>query len=96
MFAVSLALLANAFRGRDRGTAFGIWGATTAAGGLGASDAVNSGDDSCGPPKSPIPSMAGACAAGALRGAISGVTGVGLILFIGGAFVSGSIYGSAG
>ena len=31
MFAVSLALLANAFHGRDRGTAFGIWGATTGA-----------------------------------------------------------------
>ena len=31
MFAVSLALLANAFEGRDRGTAFGIWGATTGA-----------------------------------------------------------------
>ncbi len=31
MFAVSLALLANAFQGRDRGTAFGIWGATTGA-----------------------------------------------------------------
>ncbi len=29
MFAVSLALLANAFRGKDRGTAFGIWGAVT-------------------------------------------------------------------
>ena len=29
MFAVSLALLAGAFRGKDRGTAFGIWGATT-------------------------------------------------------------------
>src|SRR5579875_1955 len=29
MFAVSLALLADAFRGRDRGTAFGIWGAVT-------------------------------------------------------------------
>jgi EmrB/QacA subfamily drug resistance transporter len=29
MFAVSLALLAQAFRGRDRGTAFGIWGAVT-------------------------------------------------------------------
>src|SRR4029077_15998803 len=28
MFAVSLALLANAFHGRERGTAFGIWGAT--------------------------------------------------------------------
>ena len=31
MFATSLALLANAFRGRDRGTAFGIWGAVTGA-----------------------------------------------------------------
>jgi EmrB/QacA subfamily drug resistance transporter len=31
MFAVSLALLANAFHGRARGTAFGIWGATTGA-----------------------------------------------------------------
>ena len=29
MFAVSLALLADAFRGRDRGIAFGIWGAVT-------------------------------------------------------------------
>ncbi|HEU4977618.1 MAG TPA: MFS transporter [Solirubrobacteraceae bacterium] len=28
MFATSLALLAGAFHGRDRGTAFGIWGAT--------------------------------------------------------------------
>ena len=27
MFATSLALLGNSFRGRDRGTAFGIWGA---------------------------------------------------------------------
>src|SRR5260370_42692349 len=27
MFAVSLALLADAFRGRDRGLAFGVWGA---------------------------------------------------------------------
>src|ERR1700743_3666750 len=27
MFAVSLALLADAFRGQDRGTAFGVWGA---------------------------------------------------------------------
>ena len=27
MFSVSLALLANAFRGKDRGVAFGIWGA---------------------------------------------------------------------
>jgi MFS family permease len=26
MFAVSLALLADAFRGKDRGTAFGVWG----------------------------------------------------------------------
>jgi len=29
MFATSLALLAHAFRGRDRGVAFGIWGAIT-------------------------------------------------------------------
>jgi EmrB/QacA subfamily drug resistance transporter len=29
MFAVSLALLADAFRGRDRGAAFGVWGAIT-------------------------------------------------------------------
>jgi len=29
MFATSLALLANAFRGKDRGVAFGIWGAIT-------------------------------------------------------------------
>src|SRR5258708_39863936 len=29
MFAVSLALLANAFRGKDRGVAFGGWGAVT-------------------------------------------------------------------
>src|SRR6266849_6617734 len=29
MFAVSLALLANAFRGKDRGVAFGAWGAVT-------------------------------------------------------------------
>ena len=29
MFAVSLALLADAFRGKDRGTAFGIWGGVT-------------------------------------------------------------------
>ena len=29
MFAVSLALLADAFRGRDRGMAFGVWGAVT-------------------------------------------------------------------
>ncbi|MEA2497417.1 MAG: hypothetical protein QOJ29_5328 [Thermoleophilaceae bacterium] len=28
MFATSLALLASAFTGRDRGTAFGVWGAT--------------------------------------------------------------------
>ncbi len=27
MFAVSLALLADAFRGKDRGVAFGVWGA---------------------------------------------------------------------
>lgn len=31
MFATSLALLANAFHGRERGTAFGAWGATTGA-----------------------------------------------------------------
>src|SRR4051812_4461993 len=31
MFATSLALLAQAFSGRERGTAFGIWGATTGA-----------------------------------------------------------------
>src|SRR3954452_11792991 len=31
MFATSLALLAQEFQGRDRGTAFGIWGATTGA-----------------------------------------------------------------
>jgi EmrB/QacA subfamily drug resistance transporter len=35
MFATSLALLAQDFRGRDRGTAFGVWGAT-----IGASAAV--------------------------------------------------------
>jgi EmrB/QacA subfamily drug resistance transporter len=29
VFAVSLALLGNSFRGKDRGTAFGIWGAVT-------------------------------------------------------------------
>jgi EmrB/QacA subfamily drug resistance transporter len=29
LFATSLALLAGAFHGRDRGTAFGVWGATT-------------------------------------------------------------------
>src|SRR5271165_3091314 len=29
MFATSLALIANAFRGRDRGTAFGVFGAVT-------------------------------------------------------------------
>jgi len=29
MFAVSLALLADAFRGRDRGVAFGVWGTVT-------------------------------------------------------------------
>jgi len=29
MFATSLALLAHAFRGRDRGVAFGVWGAIT-------------------------------------------------------------------
>ncbi len=32
MFAVSLALLANAFRGNDRGVAFGAWGAVTGLG----------------------------------------------------------------
>ena len=31
MFATSLALLSQAFHGRERGTAFGIWGATTGA-----------------------------------------------------------------
>ena len=31
MFATSLALLASAFQGADRGTAFGLWGATTGA-----------------------------------------------------------------
>jgi EmrB/QacA subfamily drug resistance transporter len=31
MFATSLALLASAFQGPDRGTAFGLWGATTGA-----------------------------------------------------------------
>jgi len=31
MFATALALLASAYGGRDRGTAFGIWGATTGA-----------------------------------------------------------------
>ena len=31
MFATSLALLAQEFQGRERGTAFGIWGATTGA-----------------------------------------------------------------
>jgi EmrB/QacA subfamily drug resistance transporter len=31
MFATSLALLSQEFHGRDRGTAFGIWGATTGA-----------------------------------------------------------------
>src|SRR3954451_4978519 len=31
MFATSLALLASAFQGRDRGTAFGVWGAVTGA-----------------------------------------------------------------
>src|SRR5205807_8194984 len=35
MFATSLALLAQEFHGRDRGTAFGIWGAT-----IGASAAI--------------------------------------------------------
>jgi EmrB/QacA subfamily drug resistance transporter len=29
IFAVSLALLANAFRGKDRGVAFGVWGSVT-------------------------------------------------------------------
>src|SRR5580700_6213933 len=29
MFSVSLALLADAFRGKDRGVAFGVWGAVT-------------------------------------------------------------------
>jgi EmrB/QacA subfamily drug resistance transporter len=31
MFATALALLANAFPGKERGTAFGLWGATTGA-----------------------------------------------------------------
>jgi EmrB/QacA subfamily drug resistance transporter len=31
MFATSLALIASAYSGRDRGTAFGLWGATTGA-----------------------------------------------------------------
>jgi MFS family permease len=31
MFATSLALLSQEFQGRERGTAFGIWGATTGA-----------------------------------------------------------------
>jgi EmrB/QacA subfamily drug resistance transporter len=31
MFATSLALIAQSFHGRDRGTAFGLWGATTGA-----------------------------------------------------------------
>src|SRR4051812_47456088 len=31
MFATSLALLAASFQGRERGTAFGVWGATTGA-----------------------------------------------------------------
>jgi MFS family permease len=31
MFATSLALLAATFHGRERGTAFGVWGATTGA-----------------------------------------------------------------
>jgi EmrB/QacA subfamily drug resistance transporter len=31
MFATSLALLGNAYRGRDRGLAFGVWGAVTGA-----------------------------------------------------------------
>ena len=29
MFATSLALLGQSFRGRDRGVAFGVWGAVT-------------------------------------------------------------------
>jgi MFS family permease len=32
MFSVSLALLADAFRGKDRGVAFGVWGAITGLG----------------------------------------------------------------
>ena len=31
MFSTALALIASAYQGRDRGTAFGIWGATTGA-----------------------------------------------------------------
>ena len=31
MFATALALLASAYQGRDRGTAIGLWGATTGA-----------------------------------------------------------------
>src|SRR5258708_30663583 len=31
MFASSLALLGHAYRGRDRGVAFGVWGAVTGA-----------------------------------------------------------------
>ena len=31
MFAVSLAILSQEFHGRERGTAFGIWGATVGA-----------------------------------------------------------------
>src|SRR4051794_15954744 len=31
MFSTALALLATAYQGRDRGTAFGLWGATTGA-----------------------------------------------------------------
>ena len=31
MFATALALLADTYAGQDRGTAFGIWGATTGA-----------------------------------------------------------------
>ena len=31
MFATSLALLGQAYRGRDRGVAFGVWGAVTGA-----------------------------------------------------------------
>ena len=34
MFGTSLALIAQEFQGRERGTTLGIWGATTAAGGL--------------------------------------------------------------
>ena len=31
MFSTALALLASAYQGRDRGTAFGVWGAVTGA-----------------------------------------------------------------